>query len=555
MPRRGLGLRLWLVVLSGGAMPCVAAGGAGREPDAEQIARTGRATAGLLASSRASWRVGLRAESGATVYADVLWTPRMSRWRFRLEAGPRKADLFGLITRPDGWYATQAGKPLGKFRPYETPFAVPGAYLLFRLAEARFVTSASMLDGARHVRSDDAGARFRLPLSDDDARKHTQAIRQLEMLVRGTPDAARQAAARRQIQKLRERLEGGLLLGIDPATGLLLQRSEGTYTIVLKDFQWLQRVEDKAFHVADVTWKDHTADPTQGVDANDLAMIGHGGVPRPGLEPGQPDCCLMNVRTGRFRRVPFGGASCGDACFLKDRKRVVVCGGDGIRASNQLVEVDLRTGRNRRLGGGSLYGGYCGEPALSPDGKTLAVLHSSAAGGSAQFGPQGEPPKAQVCLLDLAAGRARKVGPPLFAACMSWLPDGSGLVLMTWKGKPVQAGKPQPPIIARMDLDGKVTPIRKGGWPVVLASGKMLFSDWDERRAWKMCDLGGKVVRKLAKSFQPFLRPSPSPGGKRLLWVQVRRGAPPLPMVTDLAGGRSTVVTRAAGSWGPAWWR
>jgi hypothetical protein len=527
----------------------VALGGVG-PGDGAQIARTGRATLGLLKSSRASWVIELRPPVGPAVQAEVLWTPDKSRWRFWVDAGGRRSDLFELITHEDRWHASEAGKPLGKYRPYEAPFSLPTAYRFFGLAEARFVTDAGMLAAARYTGRDSVGASYRVPLSADDARTLREALGGLEKLAEAARDGAARAAARRQIDQLRETLELGLLLRVDTATGLLLHRDEADFTVVLKEFKWLQRVDAAAFDVSAATWDDHSADPTQGADPNDLAMINRNGAWRPGTPAGDLDCCLIHVKTGRFRRVPFRGVVAGAGCFLSGRTRVVVSGVESPDSGMGLWQLDLRTGHNRRLGGELLRTGVCLVPVLSPDGKTLAVLHH---GGAAEPDSPAAALQRQVCLVDVDSGRARKLGEPLDAGCLSWLPDGKGLLLV--RRKRLERGQPPVSTIARMDLTGRTSPLRPGEAPVVLGDGRVLFRDPRGGGLWKTCDLAGKDVRLFADGLKGYGFPSPSPEGRRILWIQFRQKEGPRPVIIEIGSTEATPVTDAAGLWAWPTWR
>lgn len=123
-------------------------------------------------------------------------------------------------------------------------------------------------------------------------------------------------------------------------------------------------------------------------------------------------------------------------------------------AKGDLYEVDLRTGQNRRLGGELLASGFSLMPALSPDGKTVAVLHKGATGAILDL---------QVCLVDLESGEARTLGDLGDMAFLSWFPDGKSLLLLNREvTDPADVTSPRPDTIARLDLNGRMTKIRDG---------------------------------------------------------------------------------------------
>src|SRR5262249_33495954 len=170
--------------------------------------------------------------------------------------------------------------------------------------------------------------------------------------------------------------------------------------VTIEEFRWLDRVDPQEFSVEGRRWEDFTADPTEG-ETSELVMIGHNRLWQPGMKTGDTDGRLLDLRTGRYRRIPFRGETSLPGCFLKGGRRVVVPGHDSVRGLLGLSEVDLKTGENRRLGGELLDIGFSLMPALSPDGGTVAVLHRGASEGLKQV---------SVCLVDLKMGGARPLG-------------------------------------------------------------------------------------------------------------------------------------------------
>src|SRR5205814_725053 len=154
----------------------------------------------------------------------------------------------------------------------------------------------------------------------------------------------------------------------------------------------------------------------------DLIMIGHNGSWSPGQPSGDLDGVLLDTRTGRLRRIPFQGGIASPGCFLKDRKSVVISGADMANPALRPYVINLSTGENRPLGGELLASGFTLGATLSPDGKTIAVVHKGQNEGLLEC---------QVCLIDIASGKATPLGKPLDTAFLSWRPDGKGLILVT----------------------------------------------------------------------------------------------------------------------------
>jgi hypothetical protein len=259
---------------------------------------------------------------------------------------------------------------------------------------------------------------------------------------------------------------------------------------------------------------------------------------RPGMAKPEADGRLLDVRTGRHRRIPFRGAVSEPGCLLKDRTGVLVTGLAPEGGALGLYEVDLRTGANRRLGGELLAGGFTLSPALSPDGRTAAVLHQGASQRLLET---------QVCLVDLGTGDAKPLGNPRDFGPVSWLPDGRGL--LTVDRKDVGASKPPLSTISRLDLDGRLTPLREGSSPVVLGDGKTVLFEDAGSRTWQTCDLGGGDVKPYAGGMNGHTFPAPSPDGRRLLMMHFRQSQAPEPMVFRRGENEGKPATTAPGLW------
>ena len=540
--RRGVAAVCWLTL---GLLLRPAPGqGVSVAPDADRLAARAAATAHRLATASASWHVAMRTADGVAVHARVLWTAQRKRWRLSLASGGQRTDAFEIIERDGLWYAIDLGRPLGKYRPFEAPFSLPTAYLLLGMSDASPV-DADLLGRCRYTGTDERGPRYLAAPHPAVAEALRRALGVTEDLARSAPPGQDTAPLRARVDQARRALEG-TPVRVDPNTGLLLEHAVGTFTVSLTDFQWLGRVGDAAFDTGRGPWPDHAADPTEGVDPNDLAMICRNGAWRVGMPGGDFDNVLIDLRTGRFRRVPFRGPLSTGGCFLKGRTRVVVSAMDGEHPGLTLHEVDLRTGANRRLGGELLRAGICLLPALSPDGKTIAVLHNPQA---ARPGAPLAMLESRVCLVDVASGRARHIGQPLDTAYPSWLPDGKGLVLITRKHAAMD--KPSVTTLVRMDLDGRVTPLRAGDCPFVLPAGRIVFEDGG---LWRTCGLDGRDATLLADGMKGYGFPSPGPLGKRVLWMQFARGRAPRPVVVEMGATKAVPVTDAPGLWSwPAW--
>jgi Tol biopolymer transport system component len=182
-------------------------------------------------------------------------------------------------------------------------------------------------------------------------------------------------------------------------------------------------------------------------------------------------------------------------------------------------------------------------PTLSPDGKTLAVIHKGA--GERRL-------DSRICLVDVKTGQARPLGAPHDMAFPSWLPDGRGLILLV--RVPDVANNRLVDTIARLDLDGKLTTLRPGSMPVVLGDGRRILFEDLQTRTWHTCNLEGLDVKPYADGLKGYSFPTPAPDGKRLLMMHFEPEKGPVPVVLPIDAGQGKPATTVPGLWAmPAW--
>lgn len=521
------------------AVPALPAHGqAGKEaPDAAALIRAGRETIRRFEKESASWRVINETPSGIVFTVEVETTPEMRRIVLIAEARGQRAELARIIRRDGAWYVTQPGKA-GKYRPYEAPLDAPTAYIYLTRSDLFFVSEDSVAGLGAFAGASSGVASYRSPLPEPSRRQVATLIADYQAAARGKPGNPELA---RSLDAMKDLLARGIETRVDVRSGMILRYGTVQRPSRVVDFRWRDRIDPADFAIEGRHWEDFTDDPTAG-DRDELVMIGHSGVWRPGMRAAETDGRLLDLKSGRYRRVPFQGAQVGTGCFLAGRIRVAISGldatGDGAMG---LYEVDLKTGENRRLGGELLAGGFSLFPALSPDGKTLAVLHK---------GADERRLDSQVCLVDVMTGAARRLGEPHDMASASWLPDGRGLIVLV--RVPDAAGDRLTDTIARMDLDGKLRNLREGSMPVVLGDGgRILFKD---AGTWQTCNLDGRDAKPYADGLQGHGFPAPSPDGKRLLMMRFQPGQAPVPTVLPIDSGRGKPATTAPGLWAlPAW--
>jgi Tol biopolymer transport system component len=513
-----------------------------KPPDIGSLAGAGRATLERLGKQAATWTTTTHLPGGARVLVEVLASPTMRRTVLSIEAQGRRGEVLRIIERDGSWYATE-GRKAGRYRPYEALFELPTAYFFFGRSEPQFVVEG--IDLGTFEKVNGGAATYRTPLAEPLRQQVTNALGEWERLLRQQPGRAADPEAKRTAERMRDLLQKGTATEVEVATGMITRLGAADRQTEFHEFRWLDRVPPEAFEVGATKWEDFTGDPTEA-GTDDLLMISHSGAWRPGMKSGDTDGRLLDLRTGRYRRIPFHGAMALPGCFLKGRFRVAVTGVDPLSGSMGLYEVDLKTGENRRLGGALLSAGFTLMPALSPDGRTVAVLHK---------GTTGRLLDTQVCLVDLETGEARAVGEPRDMAFLSWLPDGKGIVLLHREvADPSDLTGPRTATIARMDLEGRLTKIREGGMPVLLNDGKTILFEDTKSRTWQTCGLDGGDLKPYAGGMAGYGFPSPAPDGKRIIMMHFRQGSAPEPTILPIGGSDGKPAITAPGLWAtPAW--
>jgi Tol biopolymer transport system component len=260
---------------------------------------------------------------------------------------------------------------------------------------------------------------------------------------------------------------------------------------------------------------------------------------------GDPDGRLINIKTGRMRRIPFEGEASIPGCFLSGRDKVVVTGMSDSRFG--LYEIDLKTRKNHPLAAKVLAGTFPLAPVLSPDGKTLAVA-------SADFGAGLD--HTQVFLIDLQTGEGKPIGKPFDTTALSWMPDGKGLILVSRQN--VRMDKPPVSTICRMDLIGQLTPLRPGDSPVLLQDGRILFEEYSEdgrHWQWKTCNLSGQDVKLFGDGLKKLSFPAPAPDGLRMLMIRYVPDRGTTPYVFRIGEAPDQPAVQVGGTWSGAVWR
>ncbi len=526
------------------ALPSAAQGASDKPPDLDSIATAGRASLKRLERQAAAWTATTRLPGDNRVVVEKLVTPTMRRSVLTIETKKQRSEALRIIERGGYWYATE-GRKTERYRPYKAPFDLPTTYFFLIRSEPQFITQSrgnelGVLEGTKS-----GIATYRTPLPEPLRQQVLKTLSGMNELRRQYPEQGAKPEVTQAIEQMQELITKGTPLKIEIASGMVVQLGSAEKQTEFHGFTWLDQVPPKKFEVEGRAWEDNTEDPTKG-DLSELLMLSHSGVWRPGMKAGDTDGRLLDLHSGRYRRIPFQGAIALPGCFLKDRTRIVVSGLDVLSGVLGLYEVDLKTGQNRRLGGELLASGFSLMPALSPDGKRLAVLHKGAREAILE---------SQVCLVDLKNGEATAMGEPRDVAYLSWFPDGKSLLLVNREVvRPADMTAPRTDTIARLELSGRLTKIREGSSPVLLNDGRtILFQDTTSRK-WQTCDLDGGNLKTYAGGLAGYGFPSPAPAGKRIIMMRFRPDNAPEPIILPLGESAGERAVNAPGLWAtPAW--
>jgi hypothetical protein len=512
------------------------------EPSIAQLAAAGRATLDRLQRDAVTWKATFESQDPSTVFqVTTIQSPKGRNILIEAVRAPHSFELARIIERDNVWYVKEEGE-FGKYRPYEAPLLLPLLYSHIARSDLHLILDETPLGEFESMRG--TTARYRVPLPAALKPQIEQGLKALELSKKGG-DSENVAVAERLIPQLREALELGIAVEIDVENGIAMTSGGLGQRTWTKDFRWLPADGVDHFAVDASAFTDHTAPiADKAASPDDLLLIGHAGSWRPGSPAHDTDTKLVNIANGEMRRIPFPFGVSSTACFAKDRKSVFLTGHMPDEGATGLFQIDLATGGMRRLGQ-NLLTGISLFPTLSPDGNTIALVNRS--------GNEPDPLQAQICLVDVTSGEARRLGDPLDTAAPSWLPDGSGLVITTREYPDLS--KPSIDTISRMGLDGTVTPIRKGEEPAVLRPYQRIVYRHPDEQRWKLCDLKGKDVTVIGDGLADFHFPAPSPNGRQLIMMSGNKTTGPRPYLVDIATGDKRPLPVGDGLWVLPNWR
>ena len=485
----------------------------------------------------ARWTAVTELKTGAEIHVEVVQFGGQRKSTVTARMGKEHGQLFQLIERNGIWYVKETQGLFGKYRPYEAPFFFSTAYLF--LERAALVVAPDDLNSLGKLeRVTDRVAVFRQPIPKETEALIRQVLSQTDAIAREQPLPAKLQA---RIKTLKDLLEHGQPVEVSLATGILTKFGTPDQLTRIQNFVWLDSIPKDVFALEE-EYPDFTSDPT-AANLDECVMISHSARWQPSMKnKGDPDIRLLYLKTGGLRRIPFLGPVSVPGCFLKDRKRVVVSGMTEGHVGLGLFEINLSTGENRKLGGAALEGGFCLGPAVSPDGKLIAVKYMKAANPTLP---------SQIYVVDVESGEARKIGEIVGGIHLSWMPDGKRILMM--REEFVGWDKPSDGTICTMALDGTVEDICPGEWPVLIGGNRIMFTP-RTGRVWYTCALDGSDRKILADGLRDYGFPTVSPDGKRLLMMRFGGPRGPRPTVIKIGDSQGREAVRTGGLWAfPVW--
>jgi hypothetical protein len=478
---------------------------------------------------------------GGTMVVETLRAADKQRYIFSLVIDGKRRELDRVIARDGFWYVTDMDKS-ARYKPFEAPTSVPAFYLALGLSGLQAVSPNDRAKFSRFIESTGDVATYRTPIAESLRPVLTQTLAQWDQMNAQYPGKF-DAKLQRQMEALRDMVNNGLLLRVSLSTGIVVESRNPRMDMQTDGFQLLDNVPADAFDIAGTTWKDETDDLSRG-RPEDLAMMSHAALWQPGQPSADGNPVLVNLVTGRYRRIPFRGAAAVPGGFLADRKTVALCGTAGGEILRPYL-LDLETGETRALGSAAFSGVMAVSAKPSIDGKSIALSTQSLEHGVLSF---------QLWHVDVATNSASPVGDPMDAGHVNPLLDNSGYVLVTRRTDDMD--KPAVSTVSKMDSSGKVTPLIAGDSPCLIGAdhATILFED-QQTHQWNICDLAGQHTRRFRDGLAKHGFPSASPDGTRVLMIRFNDKTGPRPVIVPLdPTAKETDVPVDAGLWMmPAW--
>lgn len=438
-----------------------------------------------------SWVITMESCLGFELQMDVSRMKDM--YRYDLYNGDE--ELAVIIVRDGFWYVREPNRPPRKYRPFQAPLRIIDFYVLQAVSEPELLTQD--LVGLKLKSLEDKTAVFATP--------------------------------------------GNEYLSYDTDYGYLMNVEIPGGTASLSDFDLEPGMKESLFSTYWEEWEDHTRSMSRWKYYEKI-LIAH----NPALEYGSKNRAvefgIFELEKQEFHRVPFPYGRIVEAYFSAHRGSVFVVAKAQFSPGLTLYEVSLRNGETTDLIDGRLSPGIIHSAAVSSSGFVLSFMHVPGKNNMRD---------GQLYVYDIKKNEIEAFGPRMDASHFSWLSmDWNGVM---FRKNVYTEGKANPTkVIYQYNLRDKMRKITEGDFPRYIESDKILFQGKD--KLWYTCDSTGKQKKLYARGMRGYGYPALAPGQKRILWMKLKKGQWPIPMIFNLDERIGEEMTAIPGLWTkPSW--
>jgi hypothetical protein len=496
------------------------------------ICQKGTESFARLEVDPASWTI-TRPELPYATTIDVIRHGNKYRWITKSADGK---ELCRVICHDNVWYVLNSDRKSGKFRPYEATLISPSSYAHICRSNPRPAHDVLPIDNLRLKSGDESNIVLNGPLMESALETLNGVEAMLRSAIEQNP---KRLELKETLEGLIQKKDAGLTITVDPQSGFVQRIDCGESVFAMTDFKWLDNVPNEVFEIKDRDWTDYTK-PLIEARPGDCALLVKAQHLDEAKAPSYRNLVKADLTTGKYRRIPcrVGPASAG--CFSKDRTKVYAVAVDINVGLHRIIEIDLKSGRNRDFCE-DLLDGMLIYPAISQEGTKLSVLNR---------GKGMNVEHTQLCVIDLATRQVTKIGQPGNFISPRWLAGDAGFCL-------IQNKPDNPPgeekVLCQMSMEGELKELRPA--KVARPLGSLPRIIFDENGVWMTCDLDGKDTELLSEKFQGLTGVEPSADGKTALMAERANWNPsPLPCLVELETGKRVPVPVEDGYWGLVSW-
>jgi hypothetical protein len=513
------------------------------KPNLAKLAQLGARNLEKANQAPASWTLTGHASSGGMVTVKTTKNRNGQSWLFFATVKDQTTKLCEIYETEGFWYVIEGSRKI-KTRPFEAVLQTPGVYYFLSLATPRFVTGEVLLQNAKFEQQRGDVASYRIPPSPEVRAAMETVLTNIQEASLKNPDLLKRPDAIELVRLAHERLEEGTPLSINIRTGMIVEEQTGfgqkELTLSIKDFRWLDGPETNRFDLPEVDLWEDRSESLSVEDLKECVLVLHDPLFRDRNNRSEPDGCVLNLKTGKLRRLPYRGFASIPCCFMNDRRYVIVVANDVNKGSMRLVKLDLLTGENWDIirDGDAAWTPLTAK--ISPDDRWLI---------SQSYQKGNTPWDFQMHLIDLANGKLRQLGKTgEFGGALSWLPGGDAVIVRRFQSAN------EPTVISRLGINGTQKDVRVGDMPLVLRKSKRILYRDQESALWYTCNLDGSDPNLYADGMKGCGNPTVSPEEERIIFDRGGGGKVTKPMLFEFGKTNGTPITTAEGFTGHSVW-